>query len=65
MTSKKIMQVLTNSYTATWPNLQIQIVGSLTELRQDLQKSQGFVVSDGSFRDKAGTAAWSIKGNTA
>ncbi len=28
---------------------QIQIDGSLNELRQDLKKSQGFAVSDGSF----------------
>jgi len=45
--------------------LHIQIVRSLNELQQDIRDNHGFAISDGSFQQEAGTAAWIIEGQTA
>jgi len=51
-----------HSVVAQYWQLHLQFFGSLKELHQDLQVNQGFAVSDGSFQDGAGAAAWFIKG---
>jgi len=44
--------------------LQLQFSGSLTKLHNELKENHGFAVSDGSFQDRMGAAAWIIKGCT-
>jgi len=43
--------------------LQIQVTSSLTEIWGDIKENQGFVVSDGSFQENVGAAAWIIEGS--
>jgi len=42
--------------------LQLQTVGSLSLLKTDILNGHGYIVSDGSYHNEAGAAAWIIEG---
>jgi len=42
----------------------LTIVGNLCELLEDIQEGNGYAVSDGSFQESRGVAAWIIEGTT-
>jgi len=50
-----------SSFAHDW-NLRLTTVGSLRNLITDIQNGHGYVVSDGSYRNDAGAAAWIIEG---
>jgi len=48
-------------FTVTW-HFKTQVIGKLSLLCQDLANEYGFAVSDGSFKECNGVAAWIIEG---
>jgi len=48
-----------------WQLYHLQTEGSVAEVIQALRKGNAVAVSDGSFKDYAGAAAWTIEGDTA
>jgi len=58
-----IDQLLHSPLVENW-KLQITITGSLNVLWQDLLDSHRFAVSNGSYQDHAGMAAWIIEGSS-
>jgi len=50
-------------FAMTW-NLQTKVIGKLSLLCQDIANGNSFAVSDGSFKDNNGTAAWIIEGSS-
>jgi len=46
-------------------NMKLQTMGRLSDLKGDIQQGYGYIVSDGSFSQEAGAAAWIIEGRTA
>jgi len=56
---------LLHSALATDWQLQLWVKGRLSELKQGLQESYGYAVSNGSYWDKAGATAWIIIGKNA
>jgi len=58
-----INQLMHSEVGKDW-KLQIQVTSSLMELHGDNKQNQGFAVSDGSFQEKVGAAAWIIEGST-
>jgi len=55
--------LLNSQLTKDW-QLKITIIGKLTELKEAVQQGDGFIVSDGSYQNEAGAAAWIIEGTS-
>ncbi len=45
--------------------LKLRTTGRLSELKEDIQQGYGYIVSDGSYSQESGAAAWIIEGRTA
>jgi len=45
--------------------LEVKLVGAQRAMQVALSNGKGFAISDGSFKDKAGTAVWIIKDRNA
>jgi len=62
----KYTGVLNNSdsFLATEWQHQLQVQGCLLDLKQELKESYGYVVSNGSYHNQSGAAAWIIEGKT-
>jgi len=56
-------KLIHSSLAIDW-QLQLQFSGNLTELCNELKENHGFAMSDGSYWDWVGMAAWIIKGST-
>ncbi len=55
---------LLNSQLAKDWQLKIMTIGKLTELKEAVRQGDRFIVSDGSYRNEAGAAAWIIEGRS-
>ncbi len=59
------LDVLRHSPMARDWNLTLKTVGSLSALIEDIRNGHRYIVSDGSYRNDAGAAAWIIEGRSA
>ncbi len=55
-------QIRTDPFAITW-KLNLTLVGSQRTMMNGLQAGLGYAVSDGSYKDDAGAAAWIIEGS--
>jgi len=53
---------LSSNTTTAW-KIQLEIQGTLTQIKEDMRNNQAIAVSDGSYQNDSGAAVWIIEGS--